>query len=336
MNRVLGYVLSPSVWIGDRPINRDGAIESKDIADVAFSTLVAGIQIEVSQDGVFTFDFEDSPIAPPLVAGDPNAFPDISGAILNMVRRLTIVNAHLACLYTAFSLQPNITPSPYPYPNHKSVIAPADLLSFEMTSGEAGAEHLNPLPWFIRRIILTETDAQYFRNVVGLGGIRGQMEARTRIAIPLSILEDSFVRLGQLLVRPEAKLDTLTELYLRGCKACEEHNYSLSIIFLWTVIENLINRHWEAWTDKNGQPKKTKRGMHFPASHKIKTLADAGVFTQPLFAALSTVLDARNEWLHSMNEPPIDVVWVALHVAESLLDAEGVEVRVTVIASVQW
>src|SRR6185436_11810346 len=106
ISNAAAYYYWPGLWVGSRPPGSSPFLDITTLGDEVYRTSLPGsIEVKVLREGMFIFDFSGWPPGRSLPEGDiPNDFDAIATVIL---RRVAILNAHLACLYTAFSQRQN-------------------------------------------------------------------------------------------------------------------------------------------------------------------------------------------------------------------------------------
>jgi hypothetical protein len=147
-------------------------------------------------------------------------------------------------------------------------------------------------------------------------GVPNTMDPRllTRHAVSADAVDESFRLLNAVLSNRNPKALFLVELYLRSCKAFEDHNYALSLVTAWAVVENLLQRLWIHHIGE--QKQKTVEGTDvFINSDRMSKLADGRDFTASVISEflsfadvlpfkvyqnLSYVRRARNDWMHEL------------------------------------
>ena len=102
ISNAVGYYLRPTVWAIDAPTQSADDIDPRSLDEkVLRDVLQCGIVIGVQRQGLFIFDFTNWP--PGRAIGDEStavAFDEIARVQLS---RVEVLNAHLACLYSAIS-----------------------------------------------------------------------------------------------------------------------------------------------------------------------------------------------------------------------------------------
>jgi hypothetical protein len=103
----------------------------------------------------------------------------------------------------------------------------------------------------------------------------------------------------------------LCDMFLRASKLYSEHNYSLSLILDWAIVERMLQELWTKYIDDN----RTRDGAvfinikrrdrlrdkrTFSAAVIIKTLSLVDYLTLELSAKLSAIRKIRNDWIHGL------------------------------------
>jgi len=124
-----GYYLRPPVWIGAPPIGADGNTNLARMRDEVYRiSLPNNITARVLREGLFVFDFSTWVSGQAQQTADPGVAIDRWSAA--KLQRASVLNAHLACLYTAMSAATTGSYSP-----EKVVLSPHDLIAFETFEG---------------------------------------------------------------------------------------------------------------------------------------------------------------------------------------------------------
>ncbi len=243
MQNAVAYFHWPLIWVGAPPAGWPGLdIDPRTFGDTVYrATLGAGISVKVCRDGMFAFDFSGwAPgQAPPEEDGKPVNF-DLAASVV--LRRTAVLNAHLAYLYTVVSRRQNFALS-------KMVVSPADplhsaSLDWDKPGGGIGG---GGDPRGIA-LLMARLPATYAAPPIADWRVFPRA-----VTLDAGTVEESFQHLDEFLTRPAPHALLVAELYLRSCKAYEDHNYSLAVITAWVIVEKLLYLHWERYINKNRQ-----------------------------------------------------------------------------------
>jgi len=285
--------------------------------EVYRTTLPEGITAKVLREGMFVFDFSNWPPGRALPEGGTPDFDALARVIL---KRAAVLNAHLACLHTALSRLQNRA-------LERMVISPSDLISLKSLD-DTGMS-------FGDNRVLALALARYPSTYAP--GVPATLDWRIvhrSLIVEVETVAESFQLLSSILRSPDPDALFLTDLYLRSCKAHEDHNYSLSLVTAWTIAENLLHRLWRHYVGENrlrqtadtklvfinrDRRDKLMDSRHFGASviSEILSLADQLPFE--LYQKLSEARDARNRWLHELRPVSRDDGLRAVETAEQML-----------------
>lgn len=283
-----GFVLSPPVWAGENPrlkFQDLPALGSFGHQEVFRKTLKAGLDVQVSLDGFFSFDF--SKFAP----NPPEDEETIDNLVDIMRDRIRAFNCYLVCLYTAVLRIENRA-------IEKMVVTPRLVLLRENLDeiGMGG----DPSAF-----------AQLAHRFPGTRGTSSSGLLDRSPTLGHDILEMSFDIYDQLLLRAEPDLLVQTELLLRSTAALENHDFPLALITSWAVCEYLAHRLWDRYIQDN----RKRGGSSFLSGDRIRRLKDTRTYTaavilevlslqgrisKKLYARLTATRSARNGWLHEL------------------------------------
>jgi hypothetical protein len=226
------YYLYPPAWIGSAPPSVGGDLDLDLLKGVEYrGVLAVGIEIMVLREGLFMFDFANWPPAQDPI-GQPSDFEHAGRAIL---RRVQVMNGHLACLYSALS---DIAA----FGNLKMYVRPADRISMQSFDLEGGMGFGDP------RVAGLATSR--FRSTYSFLPAFDSRIA-TRYVMESEVIEQSMARLDALLDRPIEIGLALVDLVLLACRALEDHNYALSLLTSWVVCERLLSTRWDEYIAAN-------------------------------------------------------------------------------------
>lgn len=317
------YYHWPGLWIDAAPDFADARdhrlpteVDLTAVADEMMRVRVSdALQVKVLREGRFVFGFADDD-------SDERASFDERAAIA--IRRVTMMNAHLVCLYTAVARTERFLLP-------KLVVAPMDTIS---------SRDLDDTGYAVsdaRTAHLLQADAPGSYNL--LSPASSDWRIRGRTVISRVAVHESFALLTAVLEHETGHLLAMLDLYARACRAYEDHDYSISLVASWTIVERLLDALWERYIEQNRERevdghrepfinadrKQRLTGRDFTASIVAEILSLLDVVPNRLFVDLGIVRAARNQWLHTMRpverataERAVDVALELLRRAENL------------------
>jgi hypothetical protein len=326
------YYVWPLVWLGAPPDDLHSRVEPgeappdvdvRQLAEVvAEAELPGAIRARAYRDGMFMFDFSQWA---PFVGDLPGAdFDELAALVL---RRVGLMNAHLACFYTSVAKVENrglevtaLTPS---------LILPTN--SFDEPEG-VGLPDAR-VGW----IHMARYESQY--NPSSFKQIDSRLSMR--IPIELAAVEDSFRRLGELLDHNASeRVIALADLLTRSGAAYSAHDYNVALVTAWTLSESLLQELWLRYLEENRERTLdteivsfinrdrldflTGRDMTARLVSEVLSLVDRLPFT--LYPGLNAARSARNKWVHDLSPVSHQTAATAIETAEQMLaHVDGVE-----------
>lgn len=321
------FYLQPLMWIGAAPtglaVGADPGTgpppanfdELKDV--VAETSLPQSLRVRVFRDGMFVFDF--SQWAPYLSEhfqlGNFEALAELT------LRRVGLMNAYLACLFTALIRTQSVATDPMALtPGARFSIA-----SYEDVEGGMGLPNSLAGHIYLARFAATYSPA-----------LPPNLDFRISIrsVIEISTVEESFRLMAELLGQPaQERALGLSELLVRSGAAYWDHDYSLCLITAWAITEALLQEQWDQYLDDNRQreiegsqvafiSRKRKdqlTGRDITASLMAEVLSLVDRLPFALYGDLSEVRRARNSWIHSLSPVSSATAQTAMRVAEDML-----------------
>lgn len=233
-----GFYHDPPIWVGERPVDDEAQPPSVNFQkfnnEVARQTLASGLELRVSVEGFFAFDFTNwTPAHIP--NNEPNTIPDFDVMVDAAINQTYIMNAYLAFFYTRIYLEDNLAIAPM-------VVTPELLIPMNRLETDDGLSLGN---YRVTHLAMSRFESAY--------ALPPLMDPRIRMRfgpISASVVQHAADDLSNVIAGgPEDIL--LLDLFLRGSKAYYDHNYSLSLITHWTVAEKLINTLWRQLKDNN-------------------------------------------------------------------------------------
>jgi hypothetical protein len=320
-----GFYHDPPLWLVEHPIDH---AEKGGTFEVEFDRLDqevlrrhvgAGVKLRANVEGIFAFDFSDaSDLA---ISGNDHSAGGKMHRIHDIkVRRTQVMNAYLAFFYTQRVTIDKAT-------QECMVVTPEIIIglrSFENT-GEAsfGNQRVSHLAMSRYPITYGKLGPSGSDPRIQNRGLPVSSDCIEYAAQDLFALVETYGEAGVLLV----------DLYLRAAKAFQDHNFSLSLITHWTVIERLINELWAKLqadhASKDGKVfidgKRRERlndGRSFTASVMSEFLSFLGYLPKDVYDDMTAVRRVRNNWMHSMKAVSLEEAETARSVCERLLKRE--------------
>jgi hypothetical protein len=297
MAKAVGYYLWPPVWI-DRNFSNPH-ITSADrqmLRQTIEFDLPSGLKALVMRDGYISFDFTNANL---YVSASSSPADDFDQAAERLYQSVSVLNAHLACLYMALSERQH-------FALHKMVLTPREVITSQTGAGD----------WAVIDMRLSECllfSFEYVKKSYHEIVMDWRFSSRV-FTVSLETLEYSFELLNQILAHPDGRLLQLVELYLRSLNAYEDHNFHSCLITAWAIIEVLIQEQWNTYLgsnrekiiDGNKQTFINKKRMDileskdYTASIIIETLSLLNEIPFDLYQQLTIIRKARNDWIHSL------------------------------------
>lgn len=311
--------------------NSKQSIDVTVLADEVFrGELSIGVPVRVLREGMFIFDFSAwEPGRPLPVQDDPGDF-DVIAAIA--LRRSTLMNAHLACLYTAIARLQDIAPQ------GTMVVTPSELItinSFEESWGGTGGDTR-----------LSALSQARFASTYGVG-LPPCFDWRLMFRFPtveVPTLEESFRLLNTITNHSSESLLDTVDLYMRGCRAQQDHNYSLALVMMWTICEQLLQKLWRRYLNDNRQRELDGNKVPFVTRERKKALEDSRTFSASvvsemlslvgrlplhLYKELTKARKTRNRWVHDLAPVSREAAQSSVKAAEQMLRfVEGVDLEI--------
>lgn len=324
---VSAYYHWPTLWVGAAPdwyrnhSVREQGIDVRVLRDEVYrDTLAVGVPVRVLREGMFIFDFCDWEPGRPLSSDDPTDY-DFDEVASIALRRATLMNAHLACLHTAIAKLQNFS-------HVMMVVTPSDIISiqsFEESWGGAGSHSL------AGELSMSSFPTTYNPYMPPDSDWRLRFRGLT---VELPTLRESFRLLNSITNNGSESLLDFIDLYARGGRAYQDHNYSLCLVTSWTICERLLYKTWERYLKDNRQ-KETEHGVvPFINRDRKKRLEDSRSFTASVvsevlslterlpydtYKELSEIRQARNRWVHDLEPVTRETALTAMRVTGEML-----------------
>jgi hypothetical protein len=325
------YYVWPLVWIGSVPDNvhvsvGQGEMPPPLVLDQLEEAIVTvelshGIRARAHRDGLLVFDFSEW--APYRDASPAERrFEDLAKLVL---RRVALMNAHVACLLTALLRDQNLglratalSPASifpmHPYEQPQTVGLPDPRLGHVYGArypSTYGAHAPMVLDWRISGRLLIET----------------------------ATIESSFVQLESMLNGEDPdRTIALADLLVRAVAAYSDHDYSQALITAWTVIESLLQEQWGTYVQANRERTVDGERVSFINAGRKKRLTEDRDITASLVSELLSILDrlpiatyhkvsevrvARNKWIHDLVPAAASTAQLAIESAADMLRLLG-------------
>jgi hypothetical protein len=318
ISNAAAYYHSPTIWVGSSaPIVGADVDVSKLGEEVYRTTLSEGITAKVLREGMFIFDFSSWLLGRAL---PESGVPDFDAVAAVILKRVTVLNAHLACLYTALSRLQN-------FALEKMVVSPSDLISLKSLD-DTGMSFGD---YRVAALALARYPSTYAQ---GIPTTLDWRIVRRSVIVKIETVTESFRLLSTILHHPDPDALFLADLHVRSCKAYEDHNYALCLVTAWTIAENLMQRLWNRYVDENRLRQVAGTEVVFINSDRRDKLIKSRDFTPSviseilsltnrlpfeLYQGISKVRQARNEWLHDLRPVSRDDASRAVKTAEQML-----------------
>jgi hypothetical protein len=331
ISNAVGYYLRPTVWVIDAPTMAGGDIDPRSLDhELLRVTLNCGVVAGVQRQGLFVFDFTNW--RPGRAIGDDSTNPPFDEIARVQLNRVEVVNAHLACLYSAISTLQNFC-------LEKMSAAPEDLI-YKNSIDDSGMSFGNPI---VMALALAPYPGTY------PGGIPRSFDWRLNfrmLTIQRKTIETSFEHLDQIIAHPSGLALSLSALLTQAAVLYESHNYSLSLVISWTLCERLLFARWAEVLQDNrrrefngqlpnfitGKRMEKLTGRDFTASVVSETLSLLDRLPFELYENLERVRKARNSWVHGLESITRDEAARAFDTSQRML-AEVLKVELNISLS---
>jgi hypothetical protein len=316
---VTGFYHDPPIFVGECPVDEvaEKVYFDRFSEKVLQTTLSRGINMEVTVEGLFIFDFNaDISYAIPDDTETHNDFNFIADKI---VRRTRIMNAYLAFFYTQLVRVDNWT-------LNRLVVTPELTIKVSEAGFSFASQRVSDL--YSSRV--SGTYAPYLPATVD-----SRIHPRAWEAVSVAVVQCAAVDLSNLISQHGDDGVMLVDLYLRASQAFQEYNHSFSLVNYWTIAEWIINDLWRQmqrdYESREGtvfidrsRRKRLEDGRTYTAAVMTEFLSFLGYLSKDLYDDICKVRKSRNDWMHDLK--PIDANSAALanYVCERLLkDVKG-------------
>jgi hypothetical protein len=237
-------------------------------------------------------------------------------------RCATLLNVHLACLYTAIH---NAT-TPGLVARHIEISPFEMILLHQNAEQNVGALYeMSPFAWEDLVHRLSRVPRVYDRTDV-----------------TIEVLNESFSLFEKLLASSDGYLPTVVEILLRARNSLESSDYVVSLTLAWSAIEYLLNTLWERFLVNNRTRKVEGQDLVF-INAKRKTALTSTDFTASivseilslnetvpfdLYEKITLARKARNAWLHRLQPVQRKDSEIAIDSAREMLKlVHGIDLR---------
>jgi hypothetical protein len=322
------YYVWPLVWVGAAPDNAYASVgQGGSPSDINLDQL-ADIVVEVDlpqqlrarslRDGLVVFDF--STWAPYIEAhGMPVDFFELSQLVL---RRLALMNAHVACVHTALR---HVQDVGHPV----TALSPRSILSMNRFDDPQGVGLPDPA---IGQIFSARFASTYRPDIPKALDWRIM---HRRVVVTTETVDESFRLLAGLLDHASSdRVISLVDLLVRSAAAYGGHDFSQALITAWAVIESLMQEFWERYVERNREREIAGERVSFINAKRKERLTDSANITASIVAEMLSLLDelpmdlfqklsqvrvARNKWIHDLVPVSAQNADLAVQVAADML-----------------
>jgi hypothetical protein len=335
---VAGFYHFPPVWVGAAASSSNGEVDLNELNDQIFNESFAnGVQMRVSREGLFLYDFSSWPEAV-MPSGDrPPAFEGIASVQL---KRCAFMSSFLACLYTSLSsVQSTVIP--------KMAISPSDLVLAQTLDGpNMSSSDFRVMSLLMSRYVSTYP-AGFPLQVDWRLGFRHTVIDRLTLEQGVAIFDEILAHGGG-----NHGLITISDIYTRACTYFEEHNYPLCLINAWAICEVLLQARWVSYVEANqdraidtstarfiSQERKRRltSSRDYTASVILETLSLLDQIPFDLYKKLDKARSTRNGWIHELRPVRADDARATIEAAESLFSSDfGVVLHAPLLLSLSY
>ena len=307
-----GYFLYPPTWLGASPL--EGTPEDpRSTWDpvVTAVSLPESIEVTCIRNGLFRFDLAGWALGAPIPRGKP---PEPGVRVERIRWRTVLMNAHLACLYTAQKRIDDRRRAPM-------VVTPRKLMNFQEDGGTSVIDapelgELLRLQWTSLSPRPAPTDWRFARlDTVSVETIQHSFE----------LLRPMITADGQLL--------SLVALALKSAAAHDAQDFDAGLIQSWALVERLLTTLWRRYVEENQDRELDGVSRRFIGARRKKFLTDPGppvavvseflsileLLPFDFYNRLEPIRKARNRWTHSLKPAGAEHSAASLSMALDLL-----------------
>jgi len=342
ISNAAAYYLWPTVWVGSRPPTSGENIDIRTLEDEVYRTTLkvgtGAIGAKVLREGMFIFDFSNWSLGQAMPSHD-DIPTDFDAAATVILKRVSVLNVHLACLYTALYHLQNLNHHP------KMAIYPSDIITLNSLDDttKMGFGDMR-----VGALALARYPSTY---VQGLPTLFDWRVSTRSLLIEIDTVHESFKLLTTILQHPDPHILLLTDLYAHSCKAFENHEFALCLTIAWTITENLLRRLWERYIEANRHREIDDIKVIFISKERKKKLTESRDFSASviseflslnnnlpfkIYNKLDEVRQERNKWLHYLAPISRKIAQQSVEVAEQMLNiSEEINLEVPLALSIQ-
>jgi hypothetical protein len=320
-SNAVAYFHWPPVWFVNQPSQSNG---SGDLSCIVYrKKLQHVIEIKVQRQGIVVFEF----LNPSEGYVDPSTRMSPSDQELESIEnaifwRTKLMNVHLICLYSAIDKKQG-------HHLKKMMVSPSSLLHYTAEDNAVSASHDNAACAKIHFMKCPDAIPSNF----------SWWREKRELTIEKSTIDLSFQILSNVLQHKAEDALQLVQLYARSCFSYENHDFNLSLITAWAVIERLIQVLWDGYIEANrerpsGQKfinAKRKKALkkHQSAASIVEILSLTHTIPLSLYDEINAIRVARNNWIHGLKSISQDQATDAIRLAREMLHLiYGIELRV--------
>jgi hypothetical protein len=227
---VTAFYHDPPLWVGEDPTDRCAQPPTVDFnrfnREVLRKALGPGLEMWVSVEGVFTFDFSAWPPGRRPRNDDNTPAGDFDAQADAAIKRTYVMNAYLTFFYTQLILKEK-------YGVDRLVVTPDLEIALNFGEGEGQAFGNSRVAHLATSRLVNTYDPRD-------SPIFDERLRERRGVVAVSTAASAAEDLANLISHENEEDILLLDLYLRATKAYQDHNHSLSLITYWAIIEKLM------------------------------------------------------------------------------------------------
>ena len=307
-NNISAFYHYPLIWAVTKP--DVGTIV--DIGKIVFeSPLDCGIHVNVSQDGLFVFDFSDvqTSLKDSLQLNNDEIYSDFDKDAVIKLNRTIIMNSFLTFMYSQVNSLNDLKVPPM-------VVTPSILISTpDRTANTYGSN--DPA-------VINLLNSRYI-NDKRSKHLDYRYTNRHPMVITKTILDESSKNIN-VIVRNEPKNMLIVSDFLTGVKFYAEHNYNASVMSFWTILEQIFYIMYSSSLDDFYDVKSCKLNKNIKENLlKNKNISDVINFLLisktidiKTFNDITICRKARNNWIHSHMVVTHKISLLAMRIVEKM------------------
>jgi hypothetical protein len=345
ISETAAFYLYPRSWIGGRPTMIENDIKLVTIFDEVYRrTLESGIVLKVLRFGLFVFDFSRSELRTHNEAD--SSFIDQIAAL--QLRRISILNVYLLCLYTAIYRRTE-------WVIERMLLEPMDTIG---VNGLDDLDHIyTPFRLSDSELLpqFSQLRDEFFAHAADGdrryrdSQMKWHQEDFSRFLISVEVIESSLDLLTSILKHPAEHMLLLLEMFAHACKDYEDLNYAFALVTCWTIVERLLQVQWNRFVKTQATQEVEIQGKKVPFVDKTRRdrLNDHRSFTSAVIAEiltfngvipfatydlLSKIRSARNAWVHELKPISREQSSSAIKLVEIMLrEIESIDLDVPIV-----